>query len=82
MYDKYQTGNTFTTGAGAATRLPNHKGIYLSSGATANTSFYLYTAQGNTFLANVTFPVGDTVFPFRVYSVLSLASGQTGFYIN
>lgn len=81
MYDKYQTGNTFTTG-GTTTPLPKHKGIYLSSGATANTSFYLYNSQGNTFLANVTFGIGDSVFPFRVYSVFSLASGQTGFYIN
>jgi hypothetical protein len=80
MYDKYFLGNTFTTGSGA--QLPKHKGIFITSGVCAGSTFYIVNSQGNTFAMNVIFPAGSNVFPMQVYSVLSLAAGQTGMYVN
>ena len=83
MYDKYFSGNSFGVGASAATRLPKHKGIYIStSGASAGTTFYMINNSGNTFTYNTVFTTGSEIFPFQVWSVLALGSGQTGMYIN
>lgn len=83
MYDKYFSGTTFGVGAAAATRLPKHKGIHIStSSAPAGTTFYMINQNGNTFTYNAVFPVGSSIFPFQVWSVLTLGAGQTGMYIN
>jgi hypothetical protein len=78
MYDKYQTGNTFATGA---TKLPKHKG-FLFTGAAVGATFYFINDQGNTFSMGITFPAGVTILPVGAYSVLSMGAGLTGLMLN
>jgi hypothetical protein len=81
MYDKYLTGNTFTTGT---SRLPKHKGfIFDVTGVSySGVTFHILNGQGNTLAMNIEFPTGSHFFPMSVYSVLALGSGMTGLYLN
>jgi hypothetical protein len=76
MYDKYQTGNTFSIGT---TKLPKHKGFLFNG--TGTVSFYLVNDTGNTFAYSIGFTGGSNILPMNAYSVTSLG-GITGIYLN
>jgi hypothetical protein len=79
MYDKYQTGNTFVTGA---TQFAKHKGFLFSTSTTSGATFYFINDQGNTFSMGLTFPAGVTILPVGAYSIVSMAAGLTGLRLN
>ena len=78
MYDKYFQATPITTGS----KIPKHKGILLSGGATGVTlSVQLVNASGATFNATLTVNNTPEILPMQVYAVNTF-NGLTGFYLN
>jgi len=77
MYDKYNTGNTFT----ALTKLPRNKGMLLSATGVTS-SFYIMNDQGNTFTMQAWITGGLNILPMQVHTVFNIPAGLTGLYLN
>ena len=84
MYDKYLTGNTFTTGS--TTRFPKHKGFLIFSNGTTGFgngfTAYIYNDQGNTFSMNFPTAPGPNYYSNQFYSIVALTAGITGIMMN
>lgn len=78
MYDKYFQANPITTGS----KLPKHKGLLVSGGATGVTmSVQFVNYAGTTFNSVLTVTSSPYILNMQVYAVNTF-NGMTGFYIN
>ena len=80
MYDKYFTAQSFTVGS----KIPKHKGI-MFIGATAGTktsTVHFINNSGNTFSVSLDVNSTPYILPVQIYTVQTLATGCTAYYLN
>jgi hypothetical protein len=80
MYDKYLLVNPITTG----TVLPKHKGLLIAGATAGGTKFTASFVKAGGLTFSSTFDISQTpyILPIQVYSIPSIPSGLTAFYLN
>ena len=80
MYDKYFTATPFTVG----TKIPKHKGILLAGATAGGTkcTFHFVNTNGSTFSSTIDISQTPYILPMQIYTMPSMASGMTAYYLN